>query len=191
MICLVLGYVLSQFYRAFLAVLTPALEADLGATSGDLAFASGLWFLTFAIMQIPVGEALDRIEGEADGRVIHTVANPLHHRGSDKCRRQRRTIDPDNREISFERVDLTPIPVAANINVNRAETQLIGMAVRNCAGQQDHPSTGAKRRHPVGQPFRQQLVQLEGLQQLDHCRRLATRNDQRIATLKLSSGANL
>lgn len=61
LICLVAGYVLSQFYRAFLAVLTPALEADLGATSADLAFASGLWFIVFAAMQIPVGEALDRV----------------------------------------------------------------------------------------------------------------------------------
>ena len=61
LICLVLGYVLSQFYRAFLAVLTPALEADIGVTSADLAFASGVWFMIFAVMQIPVGEALDRI----------------------------------------------------------------------------------------------------------------------------------
>jgi hypothetical protein len=55
------AYVLSQFYRAFLAVLTPVLSADLGATASDLAAASGLWFLAFAIMQIPVGEALDRV----------------------------------------------------------------------------------------------------------------------------------
>ncbi|SLN30544.1 MFS transporter [Pseudooctadecabacter jejudonensis] len=61
LVCLVLAYVLSQFYRAFLAVLTPALEADLGATPADLAYASGLWFIVFAAMQIPVGEALDRI----------------------------------------------------------------------------------------------------------------------------------
>ncbi len=58
---LVLGYVLSQFYRAFLAVLTPALGQDLGAGADDLARASGLWFLAFAAMQIPVGWALDRL----------------------------------------------------------------------------------------------------------------------------------
>jgi MFS family permease len=58
---LILGYVLSQFYRAFLAVLAPVLEADLGATKEDLASASGYWFLAFAIAQIPVGSALDRI----------------------------------------------------------------------------------------------------------------------------------
>ena len=56
-----LAYVLSQFFRAFLAVLTPALGRAIGATPDDLAFASGLWFLTFAAMQIPVGWALDTI----------------------------------------------------------------------------------------------------------------------------------
>ncbi|MDR7124601.1 MFS transporter [Pseudotabrizicola sp. 4114] len=58
---LLAAYVLSQFYRAFLAVLTPVLQTDLGASPSDLAAASGLWFLAFAVMQIPVGEALDRI----------------------------------------------------------------------------------------------------------------------------------
>ena len=59
--CLIVAYLLSQFYRAFLAVLTPVLIADLGATPEDLAQASGLWFLTFALMQIPIGWALDSV----------------------------------------------------------------------------------------------------------------------------------
>ncbi len=58
---LVAAYVLSQFYRAFLAVLAPALEQDLGATAQDMASASGYWFLTFALMQLPIGSALDRV----------------------------------------------------------------------------------------------------------------------------------
>ena len=41
---LIIAYVLSQFYRAFLAVMTPALKADLGASPEDLARASGAWF---------------------------------------------------------------------------------------------------------------------------------------------------
>ena len=54
-----LAYVLSQFFRAFLAVLTSVLGRDIGVTADDLALASGMWFLTFAIMQIPVGWSLD------------------------------------------------------------------------------------------------------------------------------------
>lgn len=58
---LIVAYVLSQFYRAFLAVLTPVLKLDIGATPEDLANASGIWFLIFAVMQLPVGLALDKI----------------------------------------------------------------------------------------------------------------------------------
>ncbi|MFP4450861.1 MAG: MFS transporter, partial [Rhodosalinus sp.] len=58
---LALAYVFSQFFRAFLAVLAEPLARDLGATPDDLARASGLWFLTFAAMQVPVGWALDRL----------------------------------------------------------------------------------------------------------------------------------
>ncbi|MCB1313988.1 MAG: MFS transporter [Sedimentitalea sp.] len=61
LIVLCLAYVLSQFFRAFLAVLSPVLLRDLGAGPEDLALASGLWFLAFALMQLPVGAALDRI----------------------------------------------------------------------------------------------------------------------------------
>ena len=57
---LVCGYLLSQFYRAFLAVLSPVLQTELGATAADLANASGWWFLAFAAVQLPIGVALDR-----------------------------------------------------------------------------------------------------------------------------------
>lgn len=61
LILLCLAYVLSQFFRAFLGVLTVVLGQEIGATPSDLAFASGMWFLSFAAMQLPVGWALDHI----------------------------------------------------------------------------------------------------------------------------------
>lgn len=61
LILLCLAYVLSQFFRAFLAVLSGVLEQDIGAAPDDLAFASGMWFLSFAAMQLPVGWALDHL----------------------------------------------------------------------------------------------------------------------------------
>lgn len=60
LVALALGYVLSHFYRAFMAVLAPALITDLGATKGDLSLASGTWFATFALAQFVVGVCLDR-----------------------------------------------------------------------------------------------------------------------------------
>ncbi len=90
LIVLCLAYVLSQFFRAFLAVLTADLGRDIGATPEDLAFASGLWFLIFAAMQTPVGWALDRIGprktaaillmiGGAGGAVLFAVATTPTH----------------------------------------------------------------------------------------------------------------
>ena len=87
---LVLAYMLSQFYRAFLAVLTPALKTDIGALPDDLSLASGMWFLAFAMMQLPVGWALDKIGpkrtasillafGGAGGALVFGMAqSPLH-----------------------------------------------------------------------------------------------------------------
>lgn len=57
---LAIGYVLSQFYRSFMAVLTPVLTAELGMTKVDLSVASGAWFATFALSQFAVGIWLDR-----------------------------------------------------------------------------------------------------------------------------------
>ncbi len=57
---LALAYVMSQFFRAFLAVLTPVLTAELGMTKPELGLASGIFFMTFAFMQFPVGLLLDR-----------------------------------------------------------------------------------------------------------------------------------
>ncbi len=90
LVVLVLAYVLSQFYRAFLAVLAPVLATDIGATPEDLAQASGLWFLVFAAMQIPVGAALDSIGprrtaaglfalGGAGGALVFAMATTPAH----------------------------------------------------------------------------------------------------------------
>ena len=71
--CLTLAYCLSQFYRAFLAVLSPVLQADLGISADDLATASGIWFAAFALMQIPIGEALDRVGPRLTAAALHAI----------------------------------------------------------------------------------------------------------------------
>lgn len=55
------AYVLSQFYRAFLAMMAPVLGTEIGATAQDLAFASGIWLAAFAGLQLPIGYALDHL----------------------------------------------------------------------------------------------------------------------------------
>lgn len=55
-----IGYMLSQFYRSFLAVIAPELSIELHLTPADLGHMSAAWFATFAAAQIPVGVAFHR-----------------------------------------------------------------------------------------------------------------------------------
>lgn len=70
---LIIAYCLSQFFRAFLAVLAPVLADDIGATTADLATASGLWFAAFAVMQLPVGWALDTLGPRRTSAVLFSL----------------------------------------------------------------------------------------------------------------------
>lgn len=73
LVALCLGYVFSQFFRAFLAVLTPDLVNDLGMTVTELAYASGAWFVAFALFQFPVGMLLDTIGPKRTAGYIFTL----------------------------------------------------------------------------------------------------------------------
>jgi MFS family permease len=56
-----LAYLLSQFFRSFLAVIAPELSAELAMTPAELGAVSAAWFIAFAFAQFPVGWALDHI----------------------------------------------------------------------------------------------------------------------------------
>ncbi len=55
------AYVLSQFYRSFLAVIAPELAAELSLGPQALGNLQALWILGFVATQFPVGWALDTI----------------------------------------------------------------------------------------------------------------------------------
>jgi predicted MFS family arabinose efflux permease len=57
---LLFAYILSQFFRAFLAIVAGDLSRDLGLNAADLGAVSAIWFAVFALAQFPVGFALDR-----------------------------------------------------------------------------------------------------------------------------------
>ncbi len=57
---LLFAYTLSQFFRAFLAIVAGDLSRDLGLDAADLGSASAIWFAAFALAQFPVGWSLDR-----------------------------------------------------------------------------------------------------------------------------------
>ena len=57
---LLLAYFLSYFFRATNAVISPDLRRDLGLTPAELGLMTSLFYLTFAIAQLPLGALLDR-----------------------------------------------------------------------------------------------------------------------------------
>ena len=58
---LVAAYLLSQFFRAFLAVVAPELARDVGLDPTGLGLVSAAFFAAFALAQVPIGMAFDRI----------------------------------------------------------------------------------------------------------------------------------
>jgi MFS family permease len=59
LVTLCAAYVLSQFYRSFLAIVAPNLTQELGLGPAALGALSGVWFGAFALAQFPIGWALD------------------------------------------------------------------------------------------------------------------------------------
>ena len=59
LVTLCAAYVLSQFYRSFLAIVAPNLTQELGLGPAELGALSGIWFGAFAFAQFPIGWALD------------------------------------------------------------------------------------------------------------------------------------
>jgi len=58
---MVLLFVLSQFYRNSSAVIASDLMSDLSLTATELGFVSSVFFYAFALIQIPIGAAMDLI----------------------------------------------------------------------------------------------------------------------------------
>lgn len=56
-----LGYFLSYLYRSVNAVISPYLRADVGLEAADLGLLTSAYFLAFALAQLPIGVALDRM----------------------------------------------------------------------------------------------------------------------------------
>jgi MFS family permease len=77
---LLLPYVLSNFYRAFLAVVSAPLARDLGLDAAALASFQAVFLFAFAAVQLPIGVALDRVGPRAPmvaGLVSATVGSLL------------------------------------------------------------------------------------------------------------------
>lgn len=68
------GYFLSYLYRMINAVLGPTLAAEFGLSAGGLGLLSSVYFLAFALFQLPLGLLLDRFGPRRVNSIMLLVA---------------------------------------------------------------------------------------------------------------------
>ena len=68
------GYFVSYVYRMGNAVLAPTLAAEFGLSAGGLGLLSSMYFLSFALCQLPMGLAMDRFGPRRVNAVLLLVA---------------------------------------------------------------------------------------------------------------------
>ena len=68
------GYFVSYVYRMVNAVLAPTLAAEFGLSAGGLGLLSSMYFLSFAVCQLPVGVAMDRFGPRRVNAILLLVA---------------------------------------------------------------------------------------------------------------------
>jgi hypothetical protein len=88
-------------------------------------------------------------------------------------------------EAGFEAVDLAPVAVAADADVEQAETLLFRHAVCHLAREHDHAGARGQHRQPVLDGAPQRLEQTHALQEHGHGRALASRQHQSAQTLEV------
>lgn len=71
---LAFAYLVSQFYRTSIGVVAPEVAADLGLDATLLGTLSAAWFAAFAVMQFPIGLALDRFGPRRTASTLMSLA---------------------------------------------------------------------------------------------------------------------
>ena len=83
------------------------------------------------------------------GEHLDSRADRLDPRGPDEHAVER-AVEPGDGESVSKLSTLAAVPVALDGDVDGAEAALVGAAVEDLRGQQDHAGAGAEHRHAVG-----------------------------------------
>ena len=70
-----IGYFLSYLYRSTNAVLAPYLNQDLGINAEELGLITSVYFLTFALFQLPLGILLDKYGARRVQTILFIIAS--------------------------------------------------------------------------------------------------------------------
>ncbi|MEY9124646.1 hypothetical protein ABIA09_004208 [Bradyrhizobium yuanmingense] len=102
------GYYLSYLFRTINALIAAPLTSELGLDAGDLGLLTSVYFLTFAVAQIPVGILLDRygprliqsvllVAAAVGAAIVCYVRQFAHAASRPGATRSRRRREPDRR----------------------------------------------------------------------------------------------
>jgi len=111
-------------------------------------------------------------------------------RGANKYCVNWRAADLIERDLRFERVDLTSEGVSPHGDIEATDRLLSLGRINDSIRQQDHPGARAICRHSFRDSFAQRLKKLEGGHQAPHRSRLAAGQNQRINGGKLTRTPN-
>ena len=102
-----------------------------------------------------------------------------------------RRVEAVDVEIGLEAVELAPVAVALDGDVEGAEAALVGSAVVDLGGQQDHPGARPEHRQAVGEPGLELVEQTARGEQRGHRRALAARHHERVEAGEVGGAADL
>ena len=133
---------------------------------------------------------LGAIGSRHSGQDLHSGSYPFDHGRPDEHGVER-VAQAFHVQIGLEGVDLAPEGVAAHIDVDDPEGVLVGPAVEDVSGEQDHPGTGPEGRHPVLQAVPERIEQAGRANEERHGGGLPARQNQHVHRLQLGRCADL
>lgn len=124
------------------------------------------------------------------GDNLGSGSGPDDEWGADEHGVERIGSQRGNHEVGFEQLDLPPVSVAPDGDVEHTEIDLVGPPVEHLTAEQDETGAGGQRRHPLRKPLAKRRFQSEDLDQPAHRRRLAARQHERVDALEVCRGTD-
>ena len=118
----------------------------------------------------------DTVERSQD---FDIVANSLDQ-GCTNEHRMKRFGKACDLNVGFETVELAPVAVTTNCDVDQTEATLVWSTAEHLCRTEDHPRAGAENRHAIGEAPLQGIEEAARSQQPRHGCTLATRHDNRV-----------
>ncbi len=130
----------------------------------------------------------DRVIVEA-GDNLNLGTGMLDERSPDEDRVERSDAQGLDRHVGLEGLDLPPVAVAPDPDIEGPEGDLVSPAVEDLAAQEDQPGAGGQGWHPACQALPERHLEVEDTEQPAHGRRFTAGEHERVDIVQLGGGA--